>query len=154
MNLFDFDFLNTDGSKFDKSILEGKKVLIFNSASACGFTSQLGQLEELYKEYNDKGLVVLSFPCNDFGGQEPGTNEEIRNFCQLNYGVTFPILQKINILSTPKSNLFEWLQKESGIEIKWNFYKFCIDENGALIKGFSSSVDPVSEEIINWIENK
>lgn len=151
MNFFDFEIKDLAGNTVDLTRFKGKKLLIVNTASECGFTYQYANLEEMYEEFEESNFSIIGFPCNDFGAQEPGTAEEIEQFCQVNYGVTFPLTGKINITSEPKNDLFQWLEKESGVEVKWNFFKFLIDEEGKVVKGFSSSILPNDPEIIDWI---
>lgn len=134
----------------------GKKILIVNTASDCGFTPQYENLEELYKEYKGK-LLILAFPANDFGEQEKGSNEEIASFCKINYGVTFPLMQKSTVVKSAKQNeVFKWLTDKSKNgwneqEPTWNFCKYLIDENGVLTNFYNSSVSPVSEEVISAV---
>ena len=137
------------GNPYPFSQLEGKVVLIVNVASKCGFTPQYDGLEELYKKYKDQGLVILGFPCNQFGHQEPGTQEEIQEFCKLNYGVTFPIMQKIEVNGANEDPVYRYLKSQkSGMlgltRIKWNFEKFLIDKNGNVVERFSSLTTPAS----------
>lgn len=125
----------------------GQVVLVVNTASQCGFTPQYQELQELYQSYHDRGFVVLAFPCNQFGGQEPGTNDEIKEFCQLNYGVSFPVMEKIEVNGTHTHPVFAYLKKECpGIlgteKIKWNFTKFLIDREGKPYKRYAPSVKP------------
>lgn len=140
-----------DGKDLDFSDFKGKKILVVNVASACGFTSQYQQLQELAEEFKDK-LVVVGFPCNDFGAQEPGTNQEVQSFCTLNFGVTFPMTTKISISTEP---IYQWLTQKSqnGVmdaEVKWNFHKFLLDESGQLVNTYPSSVSPFDEAILLW----
>lgn len=133
----------------------GKKILLVNTASECGLTPQYAQLQELYENFNHK-LVVVGLPCNDFGGQEPGTAEQIINFCQTNYKVTFPVTEKVKILGSNIHPLYAFLTKKelngyADSEVKWNFQKYLIDENGKLIQVFSPVTEPLSEEILNAI---
>lgn len=156
-SIYDYSFRTLDGKKIKLSDYKGKKMLIVNTASECGYTPQYEQLEEVYKKYQDK-LVIIGFPTNDFGEQEPGTNEEIGKFCQKNYGVTFPISEKITVKGDKTPDLYKWLTTKElngklDSEIKWNFQKYLIDENGNLISVYYSKVKPDAEEIINEIEN-
>lgn len=137
------------GNPYPFSQLEGKVVLIVNVASKCGFTPQYDGLEELYKKYKDQGLVILGFPCNQFGHQEPGTQEEIQEFCRLNYGVTFPIMQKIDVNGDNEDPVYRYLKSQKAgmfglTRIKWNFEKFLIDKKGNVIERFSSLTKPAS----------
>lgn len=136
---------------------KGKVLLIVNVASKCGFTSQYEGLQKIYEKYNDQGFVVLGFPCNDFGGQEPGTNEEIKSFCSLNYNVTFPMFDKVHVKGDEKSPLFELLTNNSTTgksAIKWNFEKFIIDKEGNIVDRFRTTTKPDSKKIISLIEKE
>ena len=154
--VYDFKLKNLDGSDLDLAQYRGKKILLVNTASACGFTPQYKQLEELSQQFKEK-LVVIGLPCNDFGGQEPGTHEEIGEFCEINFGVTFPLTEKVNILGNNPHPLYNFLMKKElngyrDSDVKWNFQKYLIDENGNLIKIFSPALDPLSEDILKLIE--
>ena len=143
---------------FNFASLKGKKVLIVNTASKCGFTPQYEMLQELYDKYGGEKFVILGFPSNDFANQEPGSAEEIQQFCKINYGVTFPIMAKISVKGEEMHPLYHWLtnKSENGFEdskVRWNFQKYLIDENGKLVKVLASNVNPLSEEIISWLEN-
>jgi glutathione peroxidase len=140
-----------DGSVIDFASFKGKKILVVNTASECGYTPQYQDLEALYKKHGDK-LVVVGFPANNFGGQEPGSNEQIQQFCKKNYGVTFPMAAKISVKGGDAAPLYQWLcsKAKNGVmdaEVKWNFNKFLLDENGILITKFESGVKPLSEDI-------
>lgn len=140
-----------EGGSIDLKAYKGKKILIVNTASKCGYTKQYAELQDLYNKYKDK-LVIIGFPANNFGGQEPGTNTEIKEFCKKNYGVTFPMAAKISVKGDDMAPIYKWLTDKSrnGVldtEIKWNFGKFLIDEKGNLVKYFPSKVTPMSEEI-------
>jgi glutathione peroxidase len=153
---FDFTAKSIDGKEIDLAKYRGKKVLIVNVASECGYTPQYKGLEALYSKYSDK-LVVLGFPCNDFGKQEPGSNEEIKNFCTKNYGVTFPMFEKISVKGENIHPLYHWLSTpdENGWNDKapnWNFCKYLINEKGELIKYYSFAVEPLSDEIVNEVK--
>lgn len=150
-----FKIESIDGKTINFADYKGKKILIVNVASECGYTNQYAQLQELYELHSDK-LVVVGFPSNDFGGQEPGTVAEIQEFCSSKFGVTFPLTTKVNIKSSPVHPIYEWLTQKSknGVmdaNVKWNFNKFLIDENGILVKALPSSVTPLDDEILNWI---
>ena len=143
------------GGTIDFSLFKGKKILIVNTASACGYTPQYKELQELFDLYKEK-LMVVGFPANDFGGQEPGSNADIQVFCTKNYGVTFPMAAKISVTGKGMAPIYQYLtQKEqNGVldaAIKWNFNKFLIDETGFVIKKFESSVSPMSKEIISLL---
>ena len=147
MSIYDFDARQIDGKTVPLNQYKGMAMLIVNTASACGFTPQFGGLEELHKQYADKGLVVLGFPCNQFGGQDPGSNEEIQSFCQLNYGVTFPMMEKIDVNGADADPLFKYLSAEApGLlgskAIKWNFTKFLVGKDGEVIKRYGPQEAP------------
>ena len=157
-NLYDFKVKDIDNKTFDFSTLKGKKVLIVNVASKCGFTPQYAQLEELYQKYKDKGFIVIGFPSNDFKGQEPGSNKEIKEFCTGTYGVTFPIMSKVVVTGENKAPIYKWLTEKSengklNSQVMWNFQKYMIDENGNFVNFVPSKISPMSIEITNWIDN-
>jgi glutathione peroxidase len=153
--LYDFTVTSIDGKPFDFSQYKGKKILIVNTASECGYTYQYENLEKLYEKYKDK-LVLIAFPANNFGQQEPGTNEQIKEFCTTTYNIRFPIMSKVSVKGDDIAPLFKWLTTTPNPDftgdIKWNFEKFLIDENGKLIHRFRHKVEPMSEEIIKAIE--
>lgn len=156
-SFYDFTVKTIDGDDFQLSSLKGKKVLVVNTASKCGFTPQYAELEKLYKEYGGDKFIIIGFPANNFLGQEPGSNEEIKNFCQLNYGVTFPMMAKISVKGKDQHPLYKWLTTKAlnGVmdaEVKWNFQKFLIDENGQLVDVAWPKESPYSEKIINWLK--
>jgi len=141
------------GDTINFASFKGKKILVVNTASKCGFTPQYEGLEELYNKYKDK-LVIVGFPANNFMNQEPGSNEEIASFCKKNYGVSFPMAAKISVKGNNEAPIYKWLthKSENGVmnaKIKWNFNKFLLDENGVIIAYFPSSVTPLSEEIVS-----
>jgi glutathione peroxidase len=147
--LYDFEAKQINGKTVPLSKFKGKVLLIVNTASACGYTPQFGGLEELHKTYGDKGLAVLGFPCNQFGAQDPGANDEIAEFCQVNYGVSFPMMSKIDVNGTDADPLFQWLSKEApGLlgskSIKWNFTKFLVGKDGQVIKRYAPTDEPKS----------
>lgn len=155
-SFYDFKVQTIDEKEFDFTQLKGKKVLIVNTASECGYTPQYAELEELYKKFGGDKFTILGFPANNFGGQEPGTNEEIQQFCQKNYGVSFPMMAKISVKGEDKHPLYQWLtqQVENSVqdaEVKWNFQKFLIDENGKWVRVVSYKESPLSEEILEWL---
>lgn len=157
-SLYNFKVKDIDENVFDLSALKGKKVLIVNVASKCGLTPQYAKLEELYQKYKDNNFIIIGFPCNDFKGQEPGTNEEIKEFCSINYGVTFPIMDKVSVKAPNKAPIYKWLTEKSengkfDAEVQWNFQKFMIDENGQIVDVVEPQESPLSEKIANWIEN-
>lgn len=150
-----FKVTSINGETLDLSKFKGKYVLIVNTASKCGYTKQYADLQKLYDTYSSK-LVVIGFPANNFGGQEPGSNQEIQAFCKANYGVTFPMAEKISVKGADKHPLFQWLtsKSENGVmdaEIKWNFTKFLVDPKGKLVTVFPSSVNPMSEDITKYL---
>jgi len=154
-NINDIVVKDIDGNDVKLSDYSGKVLLIVNVASKCGLTPQYEKLEALYKQYKEQGLVVLGFPCNDFAGQEPGTNEEIKNFCSMEYGVTFPMFDKIKVLGEQKAPLYAKLlsNPDTGSQdIKWNFEKFLISKSGDVVGRFGSRVQPDAEEVVKAIE--
>lgn len=153
---YDFKLKSIDGKEIDFAQFKGKKVLLVNTASECGYTPQYAELEKLHKEYGSK-LVVLGFPANNFGAQEPGSNSEIKAFCTKNYGVTFQMFEKISVEGKDAHPLYQWLsQKEmNGVNDKapnWNFCKYLVNEKGELVKFYSSSVKPMSAEILKELK--
>ncbi len=157
-SFYDFTVKDINGNEFPLSSLKGKKVLVVNTASKCGNTPQYADLEKLYKQYGGEKFTIIGFPANNFLSQEPGTNEEIKQFCQLNYGVTFPMMAKISVKGDDIHPLYSWLtqKKENGVldaGVSWNFQKFMIDENGKLVNYAKPRTNPLSDEILNWIKN-
>jgi glutathione peroxidase len=148
--VYTFKLKTIDGKDFSLAKYKGKKLLIVNTASKCGFTPQYAELQKLADQYKDK-VVVVGFPANNFGGQEPGTNSEVKEFCQKNFGVTFPLSSKVSVKGDDIDPLFKYLTNEPNPdftgEIKWNFEKFLIDENGKLIHRYRSTTKPLSDEI-------
>lgn len=156
---YDFKVKTLKGDSFDFKQLRGKKVLIVNTASKCGLTPQYEELEKLYKEFGGKDFVIIGFPANNFLRQEPGTDEEIHQFCTQNYGVSFPMMSKISVKGDDIHPIYQWLtQKEkNGVmdsKVKWNFQKYMIDENGNLVDFASPKTKPYDSKIVNWIKNK
>lgn len=154
--IYDFKVESLDGKEINFADFKGKKILIVNTASECGFTPQYADLEKVYEQYKDK-LVVVGFPANNFGGQEPGTNTEIGAFCQKNYGVTFPLAAKVSVKGDDTAPIFKYLtEKElNGVKnttILWNFTKFLVDENGKLIDSFVSTTKPTDEAITKYLK--
>jgi len=147
MSFYDFTAIAMNGKEIKMSEYEGKVVIVVNTASKCGFTPQFAGLEELYKDYKDKGLIILGFPCNQFAGQDPAENEDILEFCQLNYGVTFQMFQKINVNGRNAHPLYKFLKSKAkggmGGSIKWNFAKFLVDKSGNVVNRFSPATNPV-----------
>lgn len=157
-SIYDFKVTALDGGTIDFSNYKGKKILIVNTASQCGNTPQYAELEELYKKYGNT-LVIVGFPANNFGGQEPGSNSDISSFCKKNYGVTFPMAEKVSVKGDDIHPLFKYLVAEAEKlgekdPIKWNFTKFLIDENGKLVKVFHNKVLPMSDEVVSAIAKK
>lgn len=153
--IYDFKVAGLDGNEINLEKYKGKKILIVNTASKCGNTPQYEGLEKLYEAHKDK-LVIIGFPANNFGGQEPGSKEEIKEFCKKNYGVTFPMADKVSVKGDDIHPLFKYLVDEAkklGIEdpIKWNFTKFLVDENGKLVTVFHHKVQPGSPEIAKYL---
>jgi glutathione peroxidase len=153
--LFDYTYTAMNGSTVKMSSYKGKKILIVNVASKCGFTPQYDDLEKLAMQYKDK-LTVIGFPANNFMGQEPGTNEEITMFCRSTYGVTFPMAQKISVIGNGQHDIYKWLSDKSlngwnDTAPKWNFYKYLIDEEGELIRVFPSTTTPLSDDITHLL---
>lgn len=146
MNIYDFKVKDSFGEEKSLSDYKGKVMLIVNTASKCGFTPQFEGLQKLYDEFAERGLEILGFPCNQFAGQDPGTNDEIRSFCMLNYGVSFTMFDKINVNGPNADPLYKFLKKEKkgalGSKIKWNFTKFLIDRQGNVIERYASAIKP------------
>ena len=147
MEFYNFEAKKINGEVVSMSDYKGKTIIIVNTASKCGFTPQFEGLEKLYQKYKDQGLVILGFPCNQFGKQEPGVGKEIQEFCQINYGVTFPIFDKVDVNGSNTHPIFKYLKSNLGgflgSSIKWNFTKFVVDKNGKPIKRFSPTTKPV-----------
>ena len=150
--MHEFTLNSIDGKPAPLSAYQGKVVLIVNVASRCGFTPQYAGLEALYEKYKDRGFVILGFPANNFGGQEPGTNEEIKTFCSTKYNVTFPMYSKISVKGDDKAPLYQFLTAATGSEIQWNFTKFLVDKSGKVIARFEPKVTPESPEVASAIE--
>jgi len=155
--LHNFKTKTIDGKEFDLASLKGKKVLVVNTASKCGLTPQYKELELLYKKYKDRNFVIIGFPANNFLSQEPGSNDEIKEFCEINYGVTFPMMSKVSVKGKDQDPIYNWLTNKSengklDAEVSWNFQKFMIDENGNMVDFASPRESPMSEKIVSWIE--
>lgn len=157
-SFYDFTVKDIDGNDYPLSQLRGKKVMVVNVASECGLTPQYEQLQQVYQKYIDSNFVIIGFPANNFKSQEPGSNEEIREFCTVNFGVTFPMMSKISVKGDSIAPLYKWLTTKelNGFEnsnVKWNFQKYLISENGDLEMVVSPLKKPDSDKIIEWIEN-
>jgi glutathione peroxidase len=155
-SIHSFTVNGIDGKPLAMKQFKGKKILVVNTASKCGYTPQYEALEKVYEQYKDK-LVIIGFPCNQFGGQEPGTNEEIVAFCKKNYGVSFPLADKIDVKGDNTAAIYQWLTQKSknGVldaSISWNFNKFLLDENGKMIAYYPSNVKPDSEAILSHLK--
>jgi glutathione peroxidase len=158
-NIYDIELTKINGEKITMSDYKGKVMLIVNTASKCGYTKQYDGLQKLYDDYKDKGFVILGFPANNFMRQEPGTNEEIQTFCRMNYGVSFPMFEKISVKGEDIDPLYEYLTNkernpEFGGKITWNFNKFLISKNGQIVNRFKSGDKPQSEKITTAVENQ
>jgi glutathione peroxidase len=152
----DFTVKDIDGNDYNLSQLKGKKVMVVNTASKCGLTPQYEDLEKIYKEYKDQNFIIIGFPANNFMNQEPGSNEDIATFCSTEYGVTFPMMEKISVKGDDMHPLYKWLTSKelNGVEnskVKWNFQKYLINEDGTLAKVIPPQKKPDSDEIIAWI---
>ena len=154
-NIYDFKLKTIDGQEISLSKYKGKKILLVNVASECGYTPQYKNLQDLHEKFGNK-VIVIGIPANNFGGQEPGTNSEIKTFCSKNYGVSFLMMDKISVIGTDTHPLYEWLSNKTKNGVSsdaptWNFCKYLIDENGKIIKFFSSKTDPLSKDIISLL---
>lgn len=156
--IHDFKVNDIEGNLFDFQVLKGKKIMIVNVASKCGLTPQYEELQNIYSKYEKDDFVIIAFPANNFLSQEPGSNEEIASFCQKNYGVTFPVMSKIDVKGKNIHPLYEYLTKKelnghSDNEVTWNFQKYLINGDGLIDKVISPRTKPDDEEIISWIES-
>jgi glutathione peroxidase len=156
--IYQFRIEDINGNIFDFSTLKGKKMMLVNTASKCGFTPQYAELQKLYNLYKEKNFIIIGFPSNNFLWQEPGTNQEIASFCQKNYGVTFPMMAKISVKGIKKHAVYSFLTEKAknGLadsKVKWNFQKYLIDREGHLAKVVSPKTNPMDKEIIDWIES-
>ena len=147
--IYDFEALSIDGRPAHLSTQRGKVILVVNTASACGFTPQFGGLEQLWQDYRDRGLVIVGFPSNEFGGQDPGGNDQIAQFCQLNYGVSFPMMAKVQVNGADAHPLWQWLKAQApgllGTQaVKWNFTKFLVGKDGRVLKRYAPNDTPES----------
>ena len=150
--IHDFSALTLDGQEASLGQFKGKVLLVVNTASQCGYTPQYEGLEKLYKRYKSQGLVVLGFPSNDFGGQEPGSNKEIARFCAVNYGVSFPMFGKTSVAVGDVNPFFAKLAASSGAKPRWNFHKYLVDRRGAKALSFDTRVDPADPKLVKEIE--
>lgn len=156
-NIYQFTVEDLSGKTFDFATLKGKKILVVNTASKCGLTPQYKDLEKIYKEYKDKGFMIVGFPANNFGHQEPGSNAEIETFCEKNYGVTFPMMSKISVKGSDMHPVYQFLTQKAknGLQdsdVQWNFQKYLISEKGELEKVIAPEVLPTDDSIISWIK--
>lgn len=157
-SLHDFTVKDIEGNDFDLSTLKGKKVLVVNTASKCGLTPQFEQLQSVFEQYGGDDFVIIGFPANNFANQEPKSNAEIVEFCEMNYGVTFPMMSKISVKGDDMHPVYQWLTQKSkngkqDSEVSWNFQKYLIDENGKLVDVIEPKVKPDDTKIISWITN-
>lgn len=155
--IYNYKVTDINGDEFDFASLKGKRILVVNTASKCGLTPQYKDLQTLYDKYKDQNFVIVGFPANDFMSQEPGTNEEIAEFCQMNYGVTFPMMSKISVKGDSMAPIYQFLTQESlngfaDSSVEWNFQKYLINENGQLEKVVGPRINPLDKEITEWIE--
>ena len=156
-SIYDYTVQDIDGEEVSMEMFKGKKILLVNVASKCGYTPQYEELQKLYDKYSQKDFVVVAFPANNFMKQEPGSNSEIKAFCTEEYGVTFPVMSKISVKGEDQAPIYTWLTTKelNGVEdskVKWNFQKYCIDEEGNLVTSFEPSVSPMDKNITFWIE--
>ena len=156
-NIYQFKVTDISGNEFDMASLKGKKVMIVNTASKCGLTPQYKELEALYKQYKDQNFVIVGFPANNFGAQEPGTDKEIASFCQLNYGVSFPMMSKVSVKGNDMCALYQFLTQKAknGLqdsEVEWNFQKYLINAQGELEKVIQPQVLPNDSSVVEWIK--
>lgn len=155
--IYQFKVKDLEGNEFDFASLKGKKILVVNTASKCGLTPQYKQLEAIYNQYKDQNFIIVGFPANNFGQQEPGSNKEIAEFCERNYGVTFPMMEKISVKGSDMAAIYQFLTQKSknGLkdsEVEWNFQKYLINEKGELDKVVSPQVLPTDAVIVDWIK--
>lgn len=157
-SLYDYKMTDIDGNTFDMSELKGKKVLLVNTATECGYHPQLTDMEKLYEDYKDE-LVIVAIPSNDFGNKEPGTNEEIKKVVKEDYGATYPIMQKTSVTGENEAPIYEWLTKKDlngtmDTEVSWNFQKYMIDENGQIVGIVDPEESPNSDKVMQWLEEE
>ena len=151
---YDFKFKDLDGSNLELSEYKNKVIVVINVASQCGFTSQYEDMQKIWEKYQSKGIVILGVPSNDFGSQEPGSNQEIKNFCEAKFGITFPMTEKVSVKGENAHPFYVWSKKNygSGAIPKWNFHKIIIDKNGKIAETFSSITNPSSKKFIKTLE--
>ena len=157
--IYQFKVKDLYGKEFDFASLKGKKILVVNTASECGLTPQYKDLEAIYEKYKELNFVIVGFPANNFGAQEPGSNEQIAKFCEMNYGVTFPMMSKISVKGSDMDKVYQFLTQKSknGLqdsEVEWNFQKYLINEQGELVKVLSPRILPTDVAIVGWINGK
>jgi len=157
-SIYQFKVTDLYGNNFDFSTLKGKKIMIVNTASECGYTPQYENLEELYEAFKDDNFTIVGFPANNFGNQEPGTNAQIAEFCKRNYGVTFPMMSKISVKGDDMHEVYRFLTQKSrngfeDSEVHWNFQKYLLDDNGNVVRVVGTKTLPTDESIINWIKS-
>lgn len=155
---YGFEVKDIEGNAYDLSQLKGKKVLVVNTASKCGFTPQYEDLQSLYEKHGGEDFTIIGFPANNFKNQEPGSNEQIKEFCTSNYGVTFPMMSKISVKGDDIHPLYNWLTKKDNnnvmdAKVKWNFQKFMINEDGELVDVAYSRTNPLDDKIVNWVKS-
>lgn len=158
-SFYDFTVKDIDGNDFSFLQLKGKKVMVVNTASKCGLTPQYADLESLYKKYGNQNFIIIGFPANNFMSQEPGSDSEIKDFCQKNYGVTFPVMSKISVKGDDMHPLYKWLTDKNlngfkDSEVNWNFQKYLIDETGKLVSVIAPKEKPDSKEVLDWLTKK
>ncbi len=158
-SIYDYKLTDINGNTFDMSELKGKKVLLVNTATQCGFTPQFSEMEKLYENYKDKNFVVVAIPSNDFGNKEPGSNEEIKNYVEKHYDVSFPVMAKTSVTGNDENPLYKWLTSkdlngEMDTKVAWNYQKYMIDEDGKIVGIVEPKESPSSEKVINWLEEK
>lgn len=149
-SFYSLQAIRNDGTIISMDKFSGKKLMIVNTASECGFTPQYAVLQEVYNHFGPAGFEILAFPSHDFGGQEPGNDEQIADFCAVNYGVTFPVMQKSKVLGEEANPVFRWLATSNALP-EWNFAKFLLNEKGELIKQLPASESPASEQVLQWL---
>lgn len=154
MKLYDFTIGTLGGGPFDLASLEGKKVLLVNVASECGLTPQYAELVALREDYPEDKVAIIGVPCNDFGGQEPGSPDEIQSFCDARFKINFPLTEKIHVKGVQAHPLYKWLTSEAGTEVEWNFQKFLVNESGAVVRSVSPAVTPYDAQITDWLDGK